>query len=140
MDLNDHIQQKLDQIRKNGNYRTFQVFSDRARHSPYFLHHDGTQNDKKIKVLNWCSNDYLGLGGNLEVHEAMFDAITRHGSGAGGTRNISGNHLLHVTLENALASWHQKDAGLLFSSGYVANVTAISTLAKLLQPCIIYSD
>ena len=70
----------------------------------------------------------------------MTDAVIRHGTGAGGTRNISGNSHPIVELEAELADLHGKEAALVFTSGYVSNQTGISTLAKLIPNCLILSD
>jgi len=91
-------------------------------------------------VTIWCSNDYLGQGCNPVVLDAVCDAVRTYGAGAGGTRNISGNSPLHRKLECELADWHNKEAALLFTSGYVANDAALSTIARLLPNCIIFSD
>lgn len=92
------------------------------------------------EVVIWCSNDYLGMGGNLEVIEAMRSAAARHGAGAGGTRNISGNNHPLVELEGELADLHGKQAALAFTSGWVSNLAGISTIASLLPNCLILSD
>ena len=91
-------------------------------------------------VVVWCSNDYLGMGRHKDVVAAMVDTATRTSVGAGGTRNISGNSHAVIELERELAELHGKEAALVFSSGYVANQTAISTIAQLLPDCLILSD
>ena len=89
--------------------------------------------------LVWCSNDYLGMAAHPEVVAAI-EAAARYGAGSGGTRNISGTTTMHVALERELADWHRKEAALLFSSGWVANYTALGVLGSVLPECVIYSD
>ena len=88
----------------------------------------------------WCSNDYLGMGGHPDVIEASVSAARAHGAGAGGTRNISGTHNPIVELEAELADLHGKQAALAFTSGWISNLAAISTIAGLLPDCLILSD
>ncbi len=91
-------------------------------------------------IVIWCSNDYLAMGRHPAVVEAMVAEATRGSVGAGGTRNISGNSHAIVQLEAELAALHGKSASLVFSSGYVANQTALATLAQCLPDCLILSD
>ena len=88
----------------------------------------------------WCSNDYLGMGVNADVIDAMKSAAAKHGAGAGGTRNISGTSHPLVQLEAELADLHGKEGALVFTSGWISNLAGISTIADLLPNCLILSD
>ncbi|WP_010300496.1 5-aminolevulinate synthase [Candidatus Odyssella thessalonicensis] len=127
----------LQHLKSEGRYRVFVNLERMVGKAPLALwHHDQIVEE----VVVWCSNDYLALSQNPEVVEAMVAAAQTYGSGSGGTRNISGTSHPHVKLEQAIANFHRKEAGLLFSSGYVANEAAISTLASNLPGCIVLSD
>jgi 5-aminolevulinate synthase len=128
----------IDRLHGEGRYR---VFIDILRTKGSFPNahcFHGHNGPKPITV--WCSNDYLGMGQHPAVVAAMEEALHTVGAGSGGTRNIGGNTHYHVELEGELASLHGKEAALLFTSGYVSNEAALSTLGKLLPGCIIFSD
>ena len=128
----------IDNLKTEGRYREFANLERFVGTFPDVKWHreDGVVQD----VTVWCSNDYLGMGHHPKVLKAMQDSIDTNGAGSGGTRNISGTHREIVELESELADLQDKEAGLVFSSGYVANETAISTVAKHLPDCLILSD
>ena len=138
MNYDDIFQNAITTLKNEGRYRTFATLERQVGNFPKALYHPPGKNPKAVTI--WCSNDYLGMGQNPVVLNAMKEAIDHYGAGAGGTRNISGTMLLHRQLEESLADLHQKEAALVFSSGYVANEGALSTLGKILPNCIIFSD
>ena len=118
-------------------YRVFtEIERDSARFPVATWH--GPQGQREVVV--WCSNDYLGMGRHPDVIRALTETAARTSVGAGGTRNISGNSHAVIELEREIASLHGKEAALVFSSGYVANQTAIATIAQLIPDCVILSD
>ena len=91
-------------------------------------------------VVDWCSNDYLGMSQHPAVVEAACQALAEHGVGSGGTRNIAGSHLLVRELEDELADLHCQEAALVFTSGFIANEASLRVLGSLLEGCVILSD
>jgi len=138
MDYQRFFAEGIDELKDEGNYRIFADLERQAGEFPRALRHssDGEVDD----VTVWCSNDYLGMGQNPEVRTAMKHAIDRVGTGAGGTRNISGTTHYHVLLERELAQLHSTEAALVFTSGYVANESTLGTLGAQLPDCTIVSD
>ena len=137
VDYDKHLDDALASLHEEGRYRVFTDLARRAGQFPRAIDYSTTPH-REITV--WCSNDYLGIGQNPEVMTAMKTAIDEMGTGAGGTRNISGTHHMIVELENELCDLHDKPAALVFTSGYISNEATISTLAKLLPDCLILSD
>ncbi|MFL5203501.1 MAG: 5-aminolevulinate synthase [Microvirga sp.] len=137
MEYQNFFTSALERLQAERRYRVFADIERLAGRYPQAIWHS-PEGPRPITV--WCSNDYLGMGQNRDVTRAMIEAAWRLGTGAGGTRNISGNSNPIVALEAELADLHGKEAALVFTSGYVSNQTGISTLAKLIPNCLILSD
>jgi len=137
VDYESFFAQQLKQLRSEGRYR---VFADLEREAGQFPIARLHTKDGERRIAVWCSNDYLGMGQNADVLAAMHGALDRCGAGAGGTRNISGTNHYHVLLEQELADLHGKEGALLFQSGWIANMTALSTIGRMLPNCVVFSD
>ena len=124
-------------LKDNGKYRVFNDIIRERGDFPKAIWY-GPYNIKNI--VNWCSNDYLGMGQHKVVLDAMHTALDQTGSGSGGTRNIGGTSHYHVALEHELAQLHNKAKALLFSSAYVANEWALIALAKIIPNIEYISD
>ena len=127
----------LDQLKSDGNYRVFTDIIRERGDFPEAIWY-GPYNIKKI--INWCSNDYLGMGQNKLVIDAMRTALDQTGAGSGGTRNIGGTSHYHVALEHELATLHRKQRSLLFSSAFVANEWTLISLHKIVPNIMFLSD
>ncbi|UWQ23434.1 5-aminolevulinate synthase [Leisingera aquaemixtae] len=138
VDYTAKLDAAIGSLHQEGRYRTFIDIERKKGHFPHAVWNrpDGSKQD----ITVWCGNDYLGMGQNPVVLDAMHDAINATGAGSGGTRNISGTTVYHKQLEAELADLHGKEAALLFTSAYIANDATLSTLPKLFPGLIIYSD
>lgn len=137
MDYQSIFEGAIDQLKAEKRYR---VFADLERIVGRFPHAIWRKEEQAREIVVWCSNDYLGMGQHQSVLGAMIETASGMGAGAGGTRNISGTNHPLVELEAELADLHGKEAGLVFTSGFVSNEAAISTIARLLPDCLILSD
>jgi len=138
MDYRGIFEDAVDALRTEKRYRVFADLERVAGQFPKAIYRDNADNQRDITI--WCSNDYLGMGQHPSVISAMQETAGKLGVGSGGTRNISGTSRPLVELERSLADLHRKEAGLVFTSGFVSNEAGISTIARLLPDCVIFSD
>lgn len=137
IDYQSHFKSAIEALHAEKRYRVFADLERIAGEFPSAIwRHDG----QAERITVWCSNDYLGMGQNEKVVDALTAAGRSMGTGAGGTRNISGTNHPLVELERELADLHGKEAALVFTSGFVSNEASISTIARLLPDCLILSD
>ena len=144
----DLLSNKLTELKSQGNYRFFMPHENSVVHQPVFSHSDTVDNGNpdtfgkgsKKSVVNWTSNDYLGMSVDADVIAAFVKTAQESGVGSGGTRNISGTTIQHTELERTIANLHQKTAALIFTSAYVANSTAISILGRAFPNTLLISD
>lgn len=137
-DYEQFFDSKLQQLRREQRYRRFRVLERLPGAFPTarWVRPDGSRQD----ITVWCSNDYLGMSQHPVTIEAAAAALSRYGTGAGGTRNISGSHDQIVALEQELAELQGQESALIFSSGFVANDTSLATLGQHLPGCTFFSD
>tara|TARA_A100001011_G_scaffold329624_1_gene354993 strand:+ start:7848 stop:9068 length:1221 start_codon:yes stop_codon:yes gene_type:complete len=139
MNYDLYFEKIINKIKKEGRYRVFIDILRNVQNFPKATKFN-SNNKKSDQVIVWCSNDYLGMGQNSNVINSMKKALDTCGAGSGGTRNISGTTHYHVMLEKELADLHDKEAALLFTSGYISNEATLSTLASTLPGCYVFSD
>ena len=131
------FQKTIDRLKSEGKYRVFNdILRERGEYPNAIWY--GPYNIKNI--VNWCSNDYLGMGQNKVVLDAMHTALDQTGAGAGGTRNIAGTTHYHVALEYELAKLHKKETALLYTSAYVANEWTLVALKQIIPDIVFLSD
>ena len=133
----DKFQQVIKDYKDDGRYRTFNDIIRKRGDYPNAIWYS----KYSIKnIVNWCSNDYLGMGQHSYVIDSMKTALETAGAGAGGTRNISGTTHYHNALERELALLHKKESALIFTSAYNANQTTLETMGKVIPDMLFISD
>ena len=137
MNYSEKFRASINKLKLEGRYRHF---NEIERHAGLHPIASWKANYKKSDIVVWCSNDYLGMSQNDLIINSMIDAVKNLGTSSGGTRNISGNSSAIVNLEKELAVLHGKEKALVFSSGYVANESSISTLLNILDDVVVFSD
>ena len=139
MQYSDKLNNSINKLKVEGRYRFFNQVQRCAGKHPKALWKNSNTSDMK-DIIVWCSNDYLGMSQNKSVINKMINSIKIMGIGSGGTRNISGNSVEIVNLEKEIATLHQKEKAIVFTSGYIANETTISTLLNILDNSVVFSD
>lgn len=140
MNYEQFFADKIAELKAEGRYRVFADIERQAGKFPRARVHTGPGESDVKDIAVWCSNDYMGMGQNPAAIEAMRDTVASYGVGAGGTRNISGTMHEHILLERELADLHQTESALLFQSGWIANMTTLSTVGSMIPGCVIISD
>ena len=129
--INHLSQQFIQNVKVNNNYRNFRKLQNVT---PPFSIYEGR------KIINWSNNDYNGLSHNPEIKRTLINGVSKYGCGSGGTRNIGGTNEIHTTLESKISSLHNKDAGLVFNSGYLANLSCMQAFGNIFPNAEIFSD
>ena len=137
MNYSEKFKASINKLKSEGRYR---YFNEIERHAGLHPRASWKVNSKKSDIIVWCSNDYLGMSQNNLIINSMINAVKKMGTSSGGTRNISGNSSAIVDLEKELAVLHGKEKAIVFSSGYVANESSISTLLSILNDVVVFSD
>ena len=139
MQYSDKFNNSINKLKVEGRYRFFNQVQRCAGKHPKALWKKNNTSDMK-DIIVWCSNDYLGMSQNTFVINRMINSVKDVGIGSGGTRNISGNSIEIVSLEKEISSLHNKEKAIVFTSGYIANETTISTLLNILDNSVVFSD
>ncbi len=137
LNYSETFEKSINKLKSQGIYRYFNEIQRKVGNHPL-----ATWNNHSLKseITVWCSNDYLGMSQNKLITNSMIEAVRDMGTSSGGTRNISGNSSAIVELESELATLHLKERAIVFSSGYVANESTISTLLEILEDAVVFSD